>query len=300
MDAVQQANSGHPGTPMALAPLPMCSGRRFPPLQSANPAWFNRDRFVLSGGHASMLQYAMLYLTGYDLSLDDLKNFRQWGSKTPGHPGIRPHPRRRNHHRPARTGHHERGRHGHGRSASGSRVQPTPDTTFVDHCTYAFCGDGDLMEGASHEAASLAGHLGLGKLICVYDDNHITIEGSTTLACSMTQPALSRRTAGTCRTWATGRTTWMRLPSAFQTARKEAERPPLIIVRSHIGYRLAPPPGHNGGPREPLGEEEVRLTKKFYGWPEDEKFLVPDEVCRSLRKAVERGRELEESWNSCL
>jgi transketolase len=297
MDAVQRANSGHPGTPMALAPLAYVLWSRILRYNPKNPAWFNRDRFVLSVGHASMLQYSLLHLTGYDLSLDDLKNFRQWGSRTPGHPEYG--------HTPGietTTGPLGQGiMNSVGMAMAEAHLAAVfnrPGHDIIDHATYVFCGDGDLMEGASHEAASLAGHLGLGKLICVFDDNHITIEGNTSLSCS---DSAARRFEGYG---------WQVLDlgeqandldvltAAFGTARAEAERPSLIIVRSHIGYGAPHRQDTSSAHGEPLGEEEIRLTKKFYGWPEEEKFLVPEEVRTHLGRAVERGRELEDCWNS--
>jgi len=297
MDAVQRANSGHPGTPMALAPLAYVLWSRILRYNPKNPAWFNRDRFVLSVGHASMLQYSLLHLTGYDLSLDDLKNFRQWGSRTPGHPEYG--------HTPGietTTGPLGQGiMNSVGMAMAEAHLAAVfnrPGYDIIDHATYVFCGDGDLMEGASHEAASLAGHLGLGKLICVFDDNHITIEGNTSLSCS---DSAARRFEGYG---------WQVLDlgeqandldvltAAFGTARAEAVRPSLIIVRSHIGYGAPHRQDTSSAHGEPLGEEEIRLTKKFYGWPEEEKFLVPEEVRTHLGRAVERGRELEDCWNS--
>jgi len=297
MDAVQQANSGHPGTPMALAPLAYVLWSRILQYNPKNPAWFNRDRFVLSVGHASMLQYSLLHLTGYDLSLEDLKNFRQWGSRTPGHPeyghtsGIE-----------TTTGPLGQGIMNSVGMAMAevhlAAVFNRPGHEIIDHCTYVFCGDGDLMEGASHEAASLAGHLGLGKLICVFDNNHITIEGSTSLSCS---DSAARRFEG--YGWQVldlgdEANDLEALTAAFVSARAETDRPTLIIVRSHIGYgaphRQDTPAAHG----EPLGEEEIRLTKRFYGWPEEEKFLVPEEVRTHMGRAVERGRALEDSWNN--
>jgi len=297
MDAVQQANSGHPGTPMALAPLAYVLWSRILQYNPKNPAWFNRDRFVLSVGHASMLQYSILHLTGYDLSLDDLQNFRQWGSRTPGHPEYG--------HTPGietTTGPLGQGiMNSVGMAMAEAHLAAVfnrPGHEIIDHCTYVFCGDGDLMEGASHEAASLAGHLGLGKLICIFDNNHITIEGSTSLSCS---DSAARRFEG--YGWQVldlgdEANDLEALTAAFVSARAETERPTLIIVRSHIGYgaphRQDTPAAHG----EPLGEEEIRLTKRFYGWPEEEKFLVPEEVRTHMGRAVERGRELENSWNN--
>jgi transketolase len=297
MDAVQQANSGHPGTPMALAPLAYVLWTRLLRYNPRNPKWFNRDRFVLSNGHASMLQYAILFLTGYDLSLDDLKDFRQWGSKTPGHPEYGQTPGVE-----TTTGPLGQGlMNAVGMAMAEAHLAAVYNRDghgIVDHNTYVFCGDGDLMEGASHEAASLAGHLGLGKLICVYDDNHITIEGNTSLAYS---DDVTRRFEG--YHWhvlnlGDQANDLEAIAAAFAVAREEKERPSLIILRSHIGYgspnRQDTPEAHG----EPLGEAEVRLAKKHYGWPEEEKFLVPDQVSAHMRRSIERGVELEEAWNA--
>jgi transketolase len=299
MDAVQQANSGHPGTPMALAPLAYVLWQRILRYNPRNPAWFNRDRFVLSAGHASMLQYAILHLTGYDLSLDDLKNFRQWGSRTPGHPEYG--------HTPGietTTGPLGQGiMNSVGMAMAEAHLAAVfnrPGHTIIDHCTYAICGDGDLMEGASHEAASLAGHLGLGKLICIFDDNHITIEGSTALSCSDSAALRFEGYGWHVVNLGDKANDLEILTTALTTARAESERPSLIIVRTHIGYgaphRQDTPAAHG----EPLGEEEIRLAKQFYGWPEEEKFLVPEEVRTHLGEAVERGRLLEAGWNCCF
>lgn len=295
MDAVQQANSGHPGTPMALAPLAYVLWTRFLRHNPANPAWFNRDRFILSIGHASMLLYSMLHLTGYDLSLEELKNFRQWGSRTPGHPEYG--------HTPGvetTTGPLGQGiMNGVGMAIAEAHLAAVfnrPGHDIIDHHTWVFCGDGDLMEGASHEAASLAGHLGLGKLICVFDDNHITIEGSTALSCS--DDAVRRFQAYGWHVQDLGDRAddLDALGAAFDAAREEKIRPSLIIVRTHIGYgspnRQDTPSAHG----EPLGEEEIRLTKRFYGRPEQEKFFIPDQVRTSMGQAVARGAALEEEW----
>lgn len=299
MDAVQQANSGHPGTPMALAPLAYVLWQRILRYNPRNPAWFNRDRFVLSAGHASMLQYAILHLTGYDLSLEDLKNFRQWGSRTPGHPEFG--------HTPGietTTGPLGQGiMNSVGMAMAEAHLAAVfnrPGHTIIDHCTYAICGDGDLMEGASHEAASLAGHLGLGKLICIFDDNHITIEGSTALACSDSAASRFEGYGWHVVNLGDKANDLETLTAALTTARAETERPSLIILRSHIGYgaphRQDTPAAHG----EPLGEEEIRLAKQFYGWPEEEKFLVPEEVRTHLGEALERGKVLEAGWNCCF
>ncbi|MBW1982168.1 MAG: transketolase [Deltaproteobacteria bacterium] len=296
MDAIQKANSGHPGTPMALAPLAYVLWKRFLRHNPRNPDWFNRDRFVLSCGHASMLLYAMLFLTGYDISLEDIKNFRQWGSKTPGHPefGLTPGVE-------TTTGPLGQGiMNAVGMAMAEAHLAAVFNREgfpIVNHFTYAFCSDGDLMEGASHEAASLAGHFGLGKLICVYDDNHISIEGDTDLTYS--DDVTGRFTAYHWHVLDVGdrANDIEALSAALAEARKEKARPSLVIVRSHIGYgspnRQDSPKAHG----EPLGEEEVKLTKRFYGWPEDETFLVPEEVLSHMRQpALRQGQELQETW----
>jgi transketolase len=297
MDAVQAANSGHPGTPMALAPLAYVLWTKFLQHNPHNPQWFNRDRFVLSNGHASMLQYAMLYLTGYDVSLEEIKNFRQWGSKTPGHPeyGLIP---------GVET---TTGPLGQGvatavgmamAEAHLGAVFNRPGHTIVDHYTYVFCSDGDLMEGVSHEAASLAGHLGLGKLIYIYDDNHISIEGPTELTYS--DDVAQRFAAYHWHVQNIGERAndLEALSTALHHAQQEQERPSLIIVRSHIGYgspKFQDTPEAHGAP---LGEEEVRRTKQAYGWPEEVKFLVPERALTHMRQAVAQGERLEAEWQA--
>jgi transketolase len=296
MDAVQQANSGHPGTPMALAPLAYVLWTRFLRHNPANPHWFNRDRFVLSCGHASMLLYAVLHLTGYDLSLEELKHFRQWGSKTPGHPehGVTPGVE-------TTTGPLGQGiMNAVGMAMAEAHLAAVFNREgheIVDHHTYAFCSDGDFMEGASHEAASFAGHLGLGKLICVYDDNRITIEGSTTLTYS--DDVARRFEAYHWHVQDVGdrANDLGALSEAFAKARAERDRPSLIIVRSHIGYGSPNRQDSEKAHGEPLGEKEVRLTKKFYGWPEEERFLVPVEVLGHMSRAREQGAKFEAEWN---
>jgi transketolase len=296
MDAVQKANSGHPGTPMALAPLAYILWTRFLLYNPQNPKWFNRDRFILSNGHASMLQYSMLFLTGYDLTLDDLRNFRQWGSKTPGHPEYG--------HTPGietTTGPLGQGfMNAVGMAIAEAHLAATFNRgghEVIDHHTYVFCSDGDLMEGASHEAASLAGHLGLGKLICVYDDNHITIEGDTALAYSDDVAGRFEGYHWHVQNLGDSANDLEALSGAFANARKERGQPSLIILRSHIGYGAPHRQDTKEAHGEPLGEDEVRLAKHSYGWPEDEKFLVPEKVLEHMRSAIARGSELEEEWN---
>lgn len=297
MDAVQKANSGHPGTPMSLAPMACVLWTKFLKYNPKNPNWFNRDRFVLSNGHASMLQYAILYLTGYDLSLEDLKNFRQWGSKTAGHPeyGVTP---------GVET---TTGPLGQGfanavgmamAEAHLAAVYNRKDFNIVDHHTFTFCGDGDLMEGISHEAASLAGHLGLGKLIALYDDNHITIEGDTKLAYS--DDVAKRFDSYGWHTQNIGENAnnLVEIAQAIETAKQKTGKPSLIIVRTHIGYGAPNLQDTSAAHGAPLGEEEVKLTKRFYGWPEDEKFFVPDGVLDFMQQPGKQGAELEKQWNA--
>jgi transketolase len=298
MDAVQKANSGHPGTPMALAPLAYVLWTRYLRHNPRNPHWPNRDRFILSNGHASMLLYSMLHLTGYDLSLDELKKFRQWDSKTPGHPeyGLTP---------GVETTTGPLGQ-GCGNSVGMAAAERWLAAHFnkdgqnlLDYRVYAFCGDGDMMEGISSEAASLAGHLKLSNLIWFYDNNRITIEGNTELAFS---EDVGTRFLG--YHWNVLRVSDANdlelLDQAIRTAQKETERPTLIIVDSHIAWGAPNKHDTAAAHGEPLGEEEIRLTKKAYGWPEDEHFLVPSEVKQYMGKAVERGQKWESEWNSKL
>ena len=296
MDAVQEANSGHPGTPMALAPLAYELWMNHLRYNPRNPDWFDRDRFVLSCGHASMLLYAVLHLSGYELPLHEIVRFRQWGSKTPGHPeyGLTPGVE-------TTTGPLGQGfMNALGMAMAEAHLASVfnqPGHSVVDHRTYVFMSDGDIMEGASHEAASLAGHLGLGKLICVYDDNRITIDGETSL--SYSDDVVKRFEGYNWHVQNLGDKAedLTKISSALNLAKAEAERPSLIVVRSRIGY---------GSPRyqdtarahgAPLGHEEVEATKRNYGWPESETFLVPDEVSTHMGEAVSRGAALEEDWN---
>jgi transketolase len=299
MDAVQQANSGHPGTPMALAPAAYVLWTRFLRHNPRNPAWFDRDRFVLSNGHASMLLYALLHLTGYDLPLDEIRRFRQWGSKTPGHPEYRRTPGVE-----TTTGPLGQGlMNSVGMAMAEAHLAALFNREgheIVNHFTYVFCSDGDFMEGASHEAASLAGHLGLGKLIWLYDDNRISIEGDTALALS---DEVTRRFEGYhwhVQNLGEAANDLTRLADALEAARQETTRPSLIVVRSHIAWGA--PHAHDTAEAHgaPLGEEEVRITKQVYGWPEEAKFLVPDRALAHMREALGRGEALERDWRERL
>ena len=294
MDAVQQANAGHPGTPMALAPLAYALYTRHLRHSPAHPDWPDRDRFVLSCGHASMLLYASLHLAGYDLSLEEIKAFRQWGSRTPGHPehgltaGVE-----------TTTGPLGQGfANAVGMAIAEAHLAARfnrPGHEIVNHWTYAFASDGDLMEGISHEAASLAGHLKLGRLIVCYDDNGITIEGRTDLAFS---EDVAERFAG--YGWHVLRVADVNDLAAVDTAlaagRAETARPTLVVVRTHIGWGSPHKQDTAEAHGSPLGAEEIALTKAAYGWPKEPAFLVPPEVKTHFGRCVERGAALEAEW----
>ncbi len=295
MDAVQQANSGHPGTPMALAPVAYVLWDRYLRHNPHNPQWPNRDRFVLSAGHASMLLYAMLHLSGYDLPLEELKRFRQWGSKTPGHPehGLTPGVE-------TTTGPLGQGVANSVGFAIAERWLAAhfnrPGHEIVDHRVYAVAGDGCMMEGVSQEAASLAGHLRLSNLVWIYDNNHITIEGNTALAFSDDVAARFASYHWNVLRVGDANDTDL-LDRAIQSALKETDRPSLVIVDSHIAWGAPNKQDTSAAHGEPLGEEEIRLTKQRYGWPPDAKFLVPDEVSKYTERSIDRGRNAEEEWN---
>jgi len=293
MDTVQKANSGHPGAPMGLAAVAYVLWARILKHNPENPDWFNRDRFVLSGGHASTLIYSLLYLTGYDLTLDDLKNFRQDGSKTPGHPEFG--------HTPGvetTTGPLGQGFANAVGMAMAERhlsvIYNKADMPVVDHHTYVTCGDGDLMEGVASEAASLAGHLGLSRLICIYDDNKISIEGSTDIAFTE-DVALRFESYG----WHVQRVADGNDPDAIEkalmAAQGETEKPSIILLRTHIAYGSPNKQDTAGAHGSPLGEEEIRLTKENLGWP-DKSFYVPDEALAHMRNCLEKGRAAESNW----
>jgi transketolase len=294
MDAVQKANSGHPGAPMGLAPAAYTLWTRILKHNPANPGWFNRDRFILSGGHASMLLYSMLFLTGYDLSLEDIKNFRQLDSKTPGHPEYR--------HTPGvetTTGPLGQGfANGVGMAMAERHLAASYNTKeheIIDHHTFVICGDGDLMEGITSEAASLAGHLGLSKLICVYDDNKISIEGSTGI--TFTEDVAERFKAYK----------WNVIKvddgndsdaifKALKKAKAEKKRPTIIMLRTHIAYGSPNKQDSAEAHGAPLGEEEIRLTKKNLSCPGDSPFYVLDEVLQFCRSCIETGKKAEKKW----
>jgi transketolase len=293
MDAVQRANSGHPGMPMGAATMAYVLWTRFLRFNPRNPRWFNRDRFVLSAGHGSMLLYSLLYLTGYDLSLDDIEHFRQWDSRTPGHPEYG--------HTPGvdvTTGPLGQG---FGNAVGMAMAEAFLAATFnrpgheiIDHYTYGICSDGDLMEGVSSEAASLAGHLKLGKLIFLYDDNSISLDGDTEMA--FTEDRALRFDAYGWHTQSINGMDAAQVERALTAAREETVRPSLILARTHIGYGAPHKQDTAQAHGAPLGEDEVRAAKQFYGWNPEAHFEVPEEVLTSFRAAVDRGRDLEASW----
>ena len=290
MDAVQKANSGHPGTPMALAPITYVLYTRVMKHNPENPDWFDRDRFVLSAGHASMLLYSMLYLTGYGLELDDLKNFRQLGSPTAGHPeyghaaGIE-----------TTTGPLGQGISNSVGLALAERMWNARLGDIVDHFTYTIASDGDLQEGVASEACSLAGHLGLGRLIAFYDDNHISIEGDTSL--SFSEDVGKRFEAYGWHVQNLGEDLDLdRIEAAIEEAKGITDKPSLIIVRTHIAPGSPNKQDTEEAHGSPLGEEEVKLTKEAYGWPSEEHFYVPDEALAHFRQCIDRGREAESEW----
>jgi transketolase len=305
MDAVQKANSGHPGTPMALAPVAYTLWQEVLRYDCDDPAWPNRDRFVLSNGHASMLLYALLHLAGVRapneggrpaVTLDDIKQFRQLDSRCPGHPEYHVTPGVE-----TTTGPLGQGCGNSVGMAIGGRFLASrfnrPDATLFDFNVYAFCSDGDMMEGVASEAASLAGHLQLSNLCWIYDNNHITIDGGT--AITFTENVAARFRA---YRWNVVHVTDANDTQAFAEAlavfARTADRPTLIIVDSHIGYGAPHKQDTSAAHGEPLGEEEIRLAKKSYGWPQDATFLVPDGVYEHFRLGIgERGQKLRREWN---
>jgi transketolase len=295
MDAVQTANSGHPGTPMALAPVAYSVYDRFMKFNPLNPNWINRDKFILSAGHASMLLYSTLHITGYDVSLDDIKTFRQLHSKCAGHPEYG--------HTPGVET--TTGPLGQGVATSvGFAIAQKwlaayfnkPNYNLIDHEIFALAGDGCMMEGISGEAASLAGHLGLDNLIWLYDNNHITIEGNTSLAFSEDVAARFKAYGWDVQHVSDANDLEM-LIRAIQDAKKEKGRPSLIIVDSHIAYGAPNKQDTHGAHGAPLGEDEIKAAKKFYGWDPEKKFFVPDEVKEYSKQIIERGKKQNEEWD---
>jgi transketolase len=296
MDAVQQANSGHPGTPMALAPLAHVLFTRVMRYDASDPEWPDRDRFVLSAGHASMLLYSMLHLTGFGLELSDIEQFRQWGSRTPGHPEYR--------HTTGvevTTGPLGQGiANAVGIALAEANLRERFGSELTDHHVFAIAGDGCLSEGISHEAASLAGHLGLGRLIAVYDDNHITIDGITELALTDDAPGRFRAYGWHVVELGEVANDLDALEAGLREAMAEPARPSLVVLRSHIGW---PSPKFTDSPKahgSPLGEDEVRVVKDLLDLPPDEHFYVPDDVLAYYREAGTRGAPLVASWRERL
>ncbi len=294
IDAVQKANSGHPGLPMGAAPMAYTLWTRHLRHNPRHPKWANRDRFILSAGHGSMLLYSLLYLTGYDVSLDDLKNFRQWGSKTPGHPeyGLTP---------GVETTTGPLGQ-GAGNSVGMALAEAylaqyfnRPDYPIVDHFTYALVSDGDLMEGVASEAASIAGTWGLGKLIWLYDNNHITLDGATEM--TFTEDVVKRFDAYGWHTVTVDNGNDVdAINLAIASAKAITDRPSLISVRTIIGYGSPHKQNTSEAHGAPLGADEVKLVKEFYGWPQED-FYVPGDALEFFRQAVDAGAAEESVWN---
>lgn len=293
IDAVQKANSGHPGMPMGMADAAYVLWTQFLRHNPKNPDWFNRDRFVLSAGHGSMLLYSLLHLTGYDLPLEQLKQFRQWDSQTPGHPeyGLTPGVE-------TTTGPLGQGfANGVGMAIAEAFLAATfnrPGHEIVNHYTYAIVSDGDLMEGVSHEAASLAGHLKLGKIIYLYDDNHISIDGPTELA--FTEDRMQRFEAYGWHTQQIDGHDRAAVAKAIKAAQTVTDKPSIIACRTIIGFGSPNKANTAEVHGSPLGEEEVRRTKEVYGWDPDKQFYIPDEALAHFREAVGRGAQWEKSW----
>ena len=294
VDMVQKANSGHPGLPLGAAPMAYVLWTRWLRYNPHNPAWVNRDRFVLSAGHGSALLYSLLHLSGYAISLDDIRQFRQWGSRAPGHP-------ERGHTPGVET---TTGPLGQGMAnAVGMAIAEAqlaarynrPDHAVVDHHTYALVSDGDLMEGVASEAASLAGHLGLGKLCCLYDDNSVTLAGGTDITFSENR-ARRFEAYGWHTVVVTDGNDLGAIDAALHAARAETARPSLILVRSHIGYG-SPEQDSFKAHGSPLGVDNVRKTKLKLGWPLEPDFLIPEPALAHFREAVARGARDEAAWN---
>jgi transketolase len=297
LDAVQKAESGHPGLPLGAAPMAYVLWTRFLRHNPQNPKWENRDRFLLSAGHGSMLLYSLLYLTGYDLPLEELKNFRQFGSKTPGHPeyGLTPGVE-------ITTGPLGQGfANGVGMAMGGTHLGARfnkEEFPLIEHNVYAIVSDGDLMEGVASEAASLAGHLKLGKLIYLYDDNHVTIEGFTSLAFSENVPQRFEAYGWHTLTVDDGNNLDA-IEAAIREAQSVGTKPSLISVKTTIGYGM-PTAGTRKAHSDAPGEEAVRETKRHLGWPEDKQFYVPDAALAHFREAIERGARQEAEWNALV
>ncbi len=297
IDAVQKAKSGHPGLPLGAAPMAYVLWTKFMRYNPRNPRWENRDRFLLSAGHGCMLLYSLLHLTGYDQPLDEIKNFRQWGSKTPGHPenvltpGVE-----------ITTGPLGQGfANGVGMAMGAAHLASRfnqADFSLIDHYIYAIVSDGDLMEGVASEAASLAGHLKLGKLIYLYDDNKVTIEGFTDLAFSENVPRRFEAYGWHTSTVEDGNDL-AAIEAAIRDAQSVGDRPSLISVKTVIGYGM-PTAGTRKAHSDPPGDDAVRETKRHLGWPEDKQFYIPEDALAHFREAIDRGAQYEREWNGLV
>lgn len=297
MDGVQAANSGHPGMPMGMADAAFVLWDKFLKHNPQNPDWYNRDRFILSAGHGSMLLYSLLHLTGYDLSLDDLKNFRQWGSKTPGHPEYGHTPGVETTTGPLGQGFAT----GVGMAIAEAHLAArfnTESATLTDHFTYGIVSDGDLMEGISHEAASLAGHLELGKIIYLYDSNRISIDGSTDL--SFTESVEDRFKAYNWHVLEIDGHNRPAVEEAIEKAQSVTGKPSLIVCRTHIGFGSPNKQDSASSHGAPLGEEEIRITKERLGCDPDKHFFIEDDVLNHFRKAKECGQQHHDKWEKIL
>ena len=294
VDAIEKANSGHPGLPLGAAPMAYIMWMRFLRHNPANPHWCNRDRFVLSAGHGSMLLYSLLHLTGYDLPLEQIKQFRQWGSKCPGHPEHGQTPGVETTTGPLGQGF----ANGVGMAIAEEYLAAhynQPGHQIVDHYTYVLAGDGDLMEGVASEAASLAGHLKLGKLICLYDDNQITLAASTNMTFTEDRARRFDSYGWHTQTVEDGNDLEA-IDRALQAAQDERGRPSFILVRTHIGYGSPHKQDTFEAHGSPFGEEEVKLTKEALGWPRAPLFSIPDRALAHFRLALEHGKQAEAEW----
>lgn len=297
LDAVQKAESGHPGLPLGAAPMAYVLWDRFLRHNPRNPKWENRDRFLLSAGHGSMLLYSLLHLTGYDLSLEEIKNFRQYNSKTPGHPEYGMTPGVEITTGPLGQGFANGVGMAMGAAHLGAKFNKD-SFSVIDHHVYAIVSDGDLMEGVASEAASLAGHLQLGKLIYLYDDNEVTIEGFTKLAFSEDVPKRFEAYGWHTLTVADGNDL-DEIEKAIRDAQSVGNKPSLISVKTVIGYGM-PSAGTRKAHSDAPGEEAVRETKRHLGWPEDKQFYIPEEALNHFRRAVDRGAQQEADWNALV
>ncbi|HEY6007280.1 MAG TPA: transketolase, partial [Geobacteraceae bacterium] len=298
VDAVEKANSGHPGLPLGAAPMAYVLWQRHLRHNPANPAWFDRDRFVLSAGHGSMLLYSLLHLTGYALPLEELQRFRQWGSLCPGHPERHLTPGVETTTGPLGQGFGN----AVGMALAAAHLAARynrPGYPVIDHYTYCLVGDGDLMEGVAAEAASLAGHLRLGRLICLYDDNRISLAASTDLAFTEDRCARFAACGWHVQTVADGNDL-AAIDRALVAAREASDRPSLVVVRNHIGYGSPHKQDSFEAHGSPLGSDEVRLTKERLGWPAEPAFYVPEEARIQMHQALERGKERERAWDALL